>query len=233
MLNEGALLLSWKNVSPYVIGQDEVLMTRTTANALYRYFEALYLLNQNLIILCGMDATEHMENQEKYADEVMMAIPRLIPYMFNKATSSYIISQNDGLMKFAGEIPFLREDYERILDNYKVFLENVKKVRNKLEHEMHGAIIVTAIGGGAEMFAITYKVSDSGIGFEAAELISFVKELNVLFSKIQIIFEQFACEHKLDDHPYYSRLIRYRFSEFNKIYESNLLYTFGKALLPF
>ncbi len=34
-------------------------------------------------------------------------------------------------------------------------------------------------------------------------------------------------------HPYYRRLLRYTFTDFNKVYESNVLSIIGKAMFPF
>ena len=208
-------------------------MTITTANALFRYFETLYGLNQNLIVLCGTDVFDHQGEQERRIDELMMAVPRLVPYGFNKKTATYEIEKADGLMKFSDDISFMSEDYENILRKHKDFLEKAKKVRNKLEHEMHGARIVASSSGTTSMFSVTYEVTENEIDLRAAEIIAFVKDINLLFSKIQELVHISAREHKYDDHPYYRRLVRYDYADFNKIYESNLLHVFGKALLPF
>lgn len=208
-------------------------MTITTANALYRYFETLYSLNQNLIVLCGIDVFDHKGEQERRIDEVIMAVPRLVPYGYNKKTGTYEIENTDGLMKFSDDIPFLSADYEHILQKHKDFLEKAKKVRNKLEHEMHGARIVASISGTTSMFSVTYEVAENEIDLCADELIAFTQDLNSLFSKIQELFKQVAYEHKYDDHPYFRRLIRYDYADFNKIFESKLLHIIGKALLPF
>lgn len=208
-------------------------MTTEAANALFRYFESLYNLNQNLIVLCGIDVLDHRGHYEQRIDDIVMAIPRLVPYTFNKKKGSYEISQNDGLVKFSSDILFILADYNSILQKHKAFLEKIKKVRNKLEHEMHGVRIVASMSSNSSLFSVTYEVANNEIDISAAEMISFVKDLNTLFTKIQTLVDQFACRNGQEDHPYYERLVRYTFSEFNKIYESNLLRTFGKALLPF
>ncbi len=208
-------------------------MTIAAVNALYRYFETLYGLNQNLIVLCGVDIVAYIGEQERRIDEVTMAVPRLVPYVYNKNTSVYEIKKTDGLMSFANDIPFLIDDYEKILKKHKDFLEKAKKVRNKLEHEMHGARVVASSSGSSSLFSITYEVAENDICLRASEAIAFIKDLNTLFSKIQELVKKSACEHKYDDHPYYLRLIRYDFSDFNKIFDSNLLHIIGKAILPF
>ena len=208
-------------------------MTIDAANALYRYFETLYYLNQSLIILCGVDVIDNRGHYEKHIEDVIQAVPRLVPYKYNWDISDHAISVSDGLMEFAHELPFLKGDYEMIFLTHKEFLIKVKKIRNKLEHKLHGAKIVASSSGSVSFFAITYEVAGEDIEIEVSEIIGFVKEINTMFSKIQTEVEQFAYKNKLDDHPCYWKLTRYRFSEFNKIFESNLLRTFGKALLPF
>ena len=56
---------------------------------------------------------------------------------------------------------------------------------------------------------------------------------NLVFAKLQHAVDMFAGKNNLADHPYYWKLVRYNFSDFNNIYECDLLRTFGKAMLPF
>jgi hypothetical protein len=165
-------------------------MTITTANALFRYFEALYNLNQNLMVLCGTDVYDHQGEQERRIDEVLMAIPRLVPYGYNKKVGKYEIINTDGLLRFSDDISFLREDYEKLFQKHRGFLEKAVKVRNKLEHEMHGARITSSYSG-TSLFSITYEVAKTEIGIFAEELIEFAKDLNILFSRIQEQAKQF------------------------------------------
>ena len=55
-------------------------MEKNTLNALYRYFEALYEMNQNLIVLCGMNVIDNRCKYGKILENVIQAIPRLVPY---------------------------------------------------------------------------------------------------------------------------------------------------------
>lgn len=208
-------------------------MTVKVANALYRYFDTLYTVNQNLIVLCGIDAIDDREQSEEYIDKVVQTVPRLVPYEYDKKKSSYVISEESGLMEFSTEIPFLKNNYENILQKHMEFLMKAKKVRNKLEHQMHSATIVASSSGTMSLFSMTYSVEEQEYRLDADEIIEFVKDMNKLFANIQTLVDQFACNNKLEDHPYYWRLIRHSFLEFNKVYESDLLRTFGKVLLPF
>ena len=208
-------------------------MTIETANALCRYFETLYSLNQNLMALCGEGIFDDKGNQSRLVDNIIMSIPRLIPLDFNKKTKKYRLAQAEGLMNFSDDIPFISGDYESILEKHRACLIKIKRIRNKLEHEMHGPRIVASSSGTLSLFAVTYLVSEENIDFCAQELIAFVKDMNLLFSKIQDLLKRSDILHQYDDHPYYRRLLRYDFSDFNKIFESSLLKIIGKALVPF
>lgn len=212
-------------------------MTIQIVNALYRYFEALYELNQNILVLCGVDVLDDYEQYEKQVESVIQLIPRIVPYAQDKNTRGYKIISRDGLLEFSSEIPFLDVDYQQLLKNHYDFLITVKTIRNKLEHRMHGATVSSSGSGSAILFEINYKIENQGeeriLRITAGALLSFAKEINIMFSKIQTLVNQFACENQKTDYAYYRRLVKYDFCNFNKLYESSLLREFGKAMLSF
>lgn len=209
-------------------------MTTETANALFGYFATLYDLNQNLITLCGVDIVDDSGQYEKQIQDTVQAIPRLVPYAYNKRNNLYTIIEHDGLLEYSNDLAFLKKDYETILaDNY-TFLENVKRIRNKFEHKMHGARIIAGTSSGdCVSFGLTYRVDESLITLSSKDIIGFTRSLNSLFSKIQFEVSLFAMEHGKVLDPYYRRLNRYSFTDFNLIYESNILKNVGAALFPF
>ena len=209
-------------------------MTIEIANALSGYFETLYEMNRDLITLCGVNVIDNSGQYEKHIKDVIQAVPRLVPYDYAKKEKTYIINPRDGLLEFSDHLPFLLGDYEKILQCHNDFLSDVKIIRNKFEHKMHGARLVAGISGSSSVaFAFTYEVGDRKITLCASEIIRFVKDINCLFSKIQNQIISFAYENGKSDYPYYRRLIRYDFCDFNKIYESDVLGIVGKVLFPF
>lgn len=54
------------------------------ASALYRYFEALYELNQNIMVLCGIDVLDNRGEYEKNIENVIHLVPKLVPYKYDK-----------------------------------------------------------------------------------------------------------------------------------------------------
>ena len=60
-------------------------------------------------------------------------------------------------------------------------------------------------------------------------MIKLVKQLNVLFNKILKDITNYAHVNKIE-HPFFEKISRISFLNFNKIYESDILYEVGKTL---
>ena len=209
-------------------------MTTLIAYSLFGYFEALYDLNRNIITLCGLDVADTLNRYEKTLANTIAAIPRLVPYVYNKKAQCYTIDKKDGLMEFSDSIPFLKDEYEALLSNHISFLSSIKAVRNKFEHKMHGAQITAGhcVGGKVD-FGIAYTIDGEEIELKSSELISFVKDINALFSKIQSEMKKCAQELCEINRQNYQRLMRFDFLDFNRIFESKELFYFGKSMYPF
>ena len=79
---------------------------------------------------------------------------------------------------------------------------------------------------------MNYIVDNKEMTLNAADFIRFAKDINNLYTGIQELVFEYV--HKTAKSNYdYQRLVRYRFSDFNKIYDSDVLYLVGKALFPF
>lgn len=150
-----------------------------------------------------------------------------------KRIKKNIIEKNDGLLEFKNELPFLYDEYCTILQNNDTFLDDVKKIRNKLEHKMHGARHTGGYSGGSSLPCLTFQLQDKEIKLFASEFVKFTKEVNSLFSRLQKLVKEYAIKEDKEFHAYYQRLTRYDFCKFNKIYDSDLLQDFGQALFPF
>lgn len=203
-----------------------------TINALFRYFEALYSLNQDLIVLCGIDVINNKELFEKHLENTIMAIPRLVPYRYDRRKGQCTLSGTDGLMSFSDDILYLRSEYSSLIKKHNAFLGQLKQIRNKLEHEMHGASVVASSSGTEPLFDVTYNVFGTNIRLTAKEMISFAVDLNVLFAKMQNDIENYPNDNSAS-YSTIMKLNRFIFTDFNKIYTSDLICTFGMALLPF
>ena len=184
-------------------------------------------------MLCGLDVVENSGQYEKVAEYVIINAPRLIPYKYDPKKEKDIIEKNDGLLEFKKELPFLYDEYCAILQNNYKFLDDLKKIRNKLEHKMHGARHTGGCSGTNSLVYLTFQLKDDEIKLYAGDFIKFTKEVNSLFSKLQELVREYAITEDKEFHVYYQRLTRYDFCKFNKIYDSDLLQDFGQALFPF
>ncbi len=208
-------------------------------NAVSGYVQALYVLNQKLIKLCGIDVINKYEYCHKEIFDIIQEIPRLVPYMFDIKKKVLELTDKNGLLEFKNEITYLESSYLNILkDNYS-FLDKIRIIRNKYEHKMHNVKRKSSGSGTTTYFEFEFEVyipeegQYKSIEVEAVEFIKLTKQLNSLFSLI--IKEVLAYSYKegKSDYPYYQRLYRFDFEDFNKIYNSNLLRTFGKLMLDF
>ena len=71
-------------------------MTIEIVNACRGYFQTLYELNRKLITLCGVDVIDNSGQYESLASEIILDIPRLVPYAFEPAQKAYTLKNGDG-----------------------------------------------------------------------------------------------------------------------------------------
>lgn len=231
-------LLDIKKIEfPYeIVSEFEGYAKVSLANAVFGYFSTLYYLNRRLIMLCSVDVIQNSGQYETDLQQIILDLPRLIPYRYNKAHEKQEIDARDGLMEFSSELPFLRKEYENLLSVHDDFLDRVRRVRNKLEHIQHGARLIDSDDGGPCGFSCSFLIKEDNqyrpVVLHGNEFICCVEDLNTLFSKIQSTIEAETSEEELAK-SYYSRILRYRFSDFNLLYHNPNLYHFGQALFPF
>lgn len=209
-------------------------MNKEIANAMSGYFETLYIMNQNLIKLCGAEVFYYRFFEfEKLTLDIIQDIPRLIPYSYNNKQKILTLDDKNGLLEYQDEIRYLKQDYQNILDTYKETLNKVRKIRNKYEHKMHDVKYQASGTGTMSLFDIEFKVNKEIIDIYAGELIKLIKEINLLFSKIAQEISTYAYQNGKQGYAYYERICRFDFKDFNQIYESNILRKIGKMMNQF
>ena len=208
-------------------------MTIEIANALFGYLETLYNLNQKLVKLCGIDVIDDFEGREKDILDIIQDVPRIIPYSFNKKTKKLEFKDRDGLLEYQDSILYLKDDYDRILSENYDFLDKIRKIRNKYEHKMHGVKHKSSGSGSLSLFDYTFMVENESIEITAGAFIKLVKSVNCLFSKIVRDISKFAYENHKEDYLYYRRITRFDFTDFNKIYDNDILRIVGKIMKKF
>lgn len=208
-------------------------MTIEIANALFGYLETLYNLNQKLVKLCGIDVIDDFEGREKDILDIIQDVPRIIPYSFNKKTKKLEFKDRDGLLEYQDSILYLKDDYDRILSENYDFLDKIRKIRNKYEHKMHGVKHKSSGSGSLSLFDYTFMVENESIEITAGAFIKLLKSVNCLFSKIVRDISKFAYENHKEDYLYYRRITRFDFTDFNKIYDNDILRIVGKIMKKF
>ena len=212
-------------------------MNSEIANAMYGYLETLYYLNQKIIKMCGTEAIGKYEYNHKAILDIIQDIPRMIPYLKDKNTGKYILTNRDGLLEYSNELPFLNDEYQKILDNNLEFLIKVKKIRNNYEHKMQGIKHKSSGSGSVCLFDFTFEIKENDeykeIHIKSFEFIKLIKQLNILFSIIVKEISKFAYEEKLLDNDYYRKICNFDFEKLNKLYDSELLRTIGKIMIGY
>ncbi len=209
-------------------------MNREIANAMSGYFETLYIMNQNLIRLCGAEIFYYRFSEfEKLTLDIVQDIPRLIPYSYDNKKQDLMIDNNNGLLEYQTEIPYIKDDYQTILNIHKETLNKIRKIRNKYEHKMHDVKYQSSGTGTMSLFDIEFKVNDEFIRIYAGELIKVIKQINILFSKIAQEISNYAFNSGKTGYAYYERISRFDFKDFNEIYESDILRKIGKIMNKF
>lgn len=208
------------------------MLEAKTANALSGYIEILYEINKSLIKLCGTDPYVNYLDNDKDILNIIREIPRIVPYSYDKSSKELTLNIKDGLLEFNEDVPFLYESYKTILSKHYSFLNNIRKIRNKFEHKIHG-ITFNYSAGSPTCFSYGFNVEEEIVSLSSTDLINLFKELNILFSKtINYILESLDMPDIIS-HPYFKRLKRFDFIEFNNIYEDKNLNTFGKIMYGF
>lgn len=208
-------------------------MNLEIANAMYGYLETLYTMNRKLLKLCGTDAINDFENDSKELMDIIQDIPRLIPYSYNNKKNSLEYVEKNGLLEFKGEIVYLTDEYNKILEENYIFLDKVRKIRNKYEHKMHGIKFMSSGSGSFSLFNFGFAVDGEDIAVSAREFIKLIKLLNILFSKIVHEISMYAYENNKSEYLYYKRITRFDFIEFNELYDSELIRKIGKIMKDF
>lgn len=208
-------------------------MNREIANAMSGDLEILYNMNQKLLQLCGTDASEDFEDNSKRLLDIIQDIPRVVPYSFNNNKKILEYVDRNGLLEYKGEIIYLAEEYDKILDDNYIFLDNVRDIRNKYEHKMHGIQHKVSLSDSVLLFEFLFDVGKDEIIVTSDDLIKLIKSINILFSRIVSDIKKYAIENNLTDYPYYKKINRFDFKDFNELYDSNLINKIGKVMNEF
>lgn len=213
-------------------------MNTKIANALSIYFETLYEMNRRFIVTCGKCEKDSSLNSYKMVLDIIQDIPKIIPFSYDKSQKRLSLNDRNGLLEFKEQIDFLENDYKCILNDHYSFLDKIRKIRNKTEHKMHAVKNSIYSSDLSNSFYYGFYVEDNNgqvitLSVDAKEFIHLLQDMNIMFSKLQNSVKTFAIASNKTDYPYYWKLCRFDFMDFNRIYESTLFEIIGKIFVDF
>ena len=215
-------------------------ITIKIANSFSGYFEVLYRMNRNLLKLCGKNYQYPDFSDENILLDLITDIPRIVPYKYNKDCKNnkdckkIELYNKNGLLEFEENLDYLKTDYQDLFDNNYDFLDRIRKIRNKCEHRMHSvsqkSVVFSPNCTYNYIFQINSNNGNEVISINTQELITFIKGLNELFTKLQKEVITFAEENNLTEYNYFKKITKFEFKEINQIYDSCILHIVGSIM---
>lgn len=212
-------------------------MTNSIVVCLNYYFELLKDINKKLIKIVGMDCINNYMNVNQAFYELAENIVVLVPCTINDKTKKIKFSKSDGIFNFRETFDFLENEIKNIIETSIDTFIKLKLIRNKHEHEPHFIYHYGSSSGSDSMTNITFKYNNSRekvevVTITSEELICFVKKINNLFDEIMEITLDYInkCDDEKFKYVYINRYWRIKYSEYNEIYDSNLLIKISRAM---
>jgi len=133
-------------------------------------------------------------------------------------------------MEYRIHIPYITTQYKKILTDNYVFLDNIRKIRNTYEHQMHKNKLSSSGGGTLHLFDIQFKIDDTSVSISADDFIMLIKALNILFDMLARDITTYANHNNKHHYYFYRKAASINFLDFNTLYESPLLSKIGKIM---
>ena len=181
---------------------------KTLVESTYPYFKVLETINCNLIRLIQTNSDfMPYENEELFyqiSSDLVRLLPYKIPWKDNKPDFEKAhIDKKSGIVLLKSEIPFLYDEYQKILINPKCLkaLHSIQIIRNKYVHEPHNIRFSFSVGGKTSCsMGLYYK--DKLYSISTIWLTNIIYDINVIFIKLQklCIQKMNACDTKYQEY---------------------------------
>lgn len=197
------------------------------------YYGVLYDTNKMFIKLLGLSTSvyDKADKVEELFLKISQNICWLMPCRINRNKRDVELCEDDGILDFKNEIPYLLEDYSNIFNDSKDAIYTIKKLRNKVEHQIHKIDIpIIASSTNPDSLEILINISDEKYNLKAGQLKILLIGLNKIFDKMikDIIILSEALDKK--DHPFVVKYTSRKFEEFNDIINSNVILQVGRII---
>ena len=196
--------------------------TRELLNGIFVYAEILNHTNRMFQELINQNTEKQLNENERLFYEISSEIMRLIPIKKVRGVEGVLrIDTESGILLLKDDIPFLLEDYNRIIQNekYVKILLDMSKIRNKFIHEPHNIQAGFYVGGKTSCsMGLSYKNELCSISTITITYI--IYELNLIFEKLKELFLKKAdeCGDRYKEYPCYQTMGTYNFKKYNDDY---------------
>lgn len=184
-------------------------------NNLKPYFYTLININNQLIRLTCFKGYDNFQKSDIFL-EICDLILKFIPTKKLK-NNKVLIDEESGILLINEIKKIILPEFQKIEQNHYKIISNLKKLRNKVEHEPHNIVRNFILSGECTFRGfcyITFQYKDSKISVSTDDLMVIINYLNQVFSKIQkYIISQYSKEEILKQDYYYHELINENFNE--------------------
>ena len=203
-----------------------------TINGIIYYIEILNNININFIKLIALDCIDNMNILKNiYLDicsQTNMIIQTQIDYSITDISDINrlkLCTAHQGINKYKTDFNYLEKSLNSIFSKNQSLLYNMKRIRNKIEHDLD-TISLTELHSGSGICGIIFTLNNQDISINSKDIQKIVIDLNSLFYRMINDIDDFISKNDGDNyyHPFYKNLRRYRFDRYNEIIKSNILY---------
>lgn len=196
--------------------------TRGLLNGIFVYAEILNHTNRMFQELISQNTEKQLNENERLFYEISSEVLRLIPIKKPRGEKGVLmLDTSSGVMLLKDKIPFLLEEYNRIVQNekYAKILLDMSKIRNKFIHEPHNIQAGFYVGGKTSCsMGLSYK--DELCTISTITITYIIYELNLVFEKLKELFLKKAdeCGDRYKEYPCYQAMCTYNFKKYNDDY---------------
>lgn len=184
------------------------------------YARLLDNVNKKFTELIKDNTKKEMYENEQLFYEIITEILRVFP-LEKRNGGIKGPDMKSGILLLEKDIPFLLEDYSRIIENkkHKKILVEMMEVRNKFTHEPHNMNACYYVGGKTSCtVGVYYK--DVLCSLSTIKISYIVYELNKVFIKLRkyVLGEVDKYDEKYKEYPCYIALLKCDFEKYNEDY---------------
>lgn len=195
-------------------------------NGVYPYFKMLEKTNLTFQELIDENTKNSPYQNEQLLYTIVTELIRVYPVKIPKTEDGNVDYQkvyikNDGILLLKQYIPFLKEDYKKIIANKSCIdaLQVLLLIRNKYTHEPHNMQFSYSVGD-ENSCSIGMYYKDKLLTTSTTTLTNIIFELNIIFEKIKKLYIETvdSLDEKYKEYPCYKTISEMTLTEYNGNY---------------